>query len=100
MEKMLINRRKEPLTCKPCSSDFDYKERTPRVNIPCGHTICAKCVTSCTTNKCVQCNEPFNQTIPDYEMVDMMKNAPKPKLKLLKRSDIKEKMIKFMKTDS
>ncbi len=83
--------------CLSCQQSYDVKERAPRCFIPCGHTICFKCLAALNADKkCVICKKDFTQTIPDHEMIDMIK---RPKPKLLQRTGIKDKMIKFMKTD-
>jgi hypothetical protein len=51
----------EIFKCKNCSRDFDSSQRTP-ILIPCGHSICKKCLeSSCRNNGFVKCGSDFKK---------------------------------------
>ena len=73
---VLIDRKTEPKNCPLCKNIYDERQTRPEALIPCGHTFCAKCVVN-FEKVCKMCAEKYNQIIPDYEMIDLVKAAKK-----------------------
>jgi len=60
--------------CVHCQVDYDLDQHKPRCFMPCGHTFCEKCIKNLMTKrKCSTCKHIISQHIPDYEMIDMIK---------------------------
>lgn len=73
---ILLSRVGESMQCPKCQREFDLVGRQPRCYMPCGHTVCQLCIqTNRSNNKlqCLVCKWYSSQTIPDYAMLDMVK---------------------------
>jgi len=60
--------------CVLCQTKFNSGKNYPESLMTCGHTFCRGCVQSRLkeTKKCAICRESFSQSIPDYEMLDLI----------------------------
>ena len=106
---------KEFIQCTFCKENYDIVERKPCCYMPCGHTLCSKCINESTDKICSICREHVNQVIPDYTTIDSVLTAPhfeakrEPKtatnqtIKLAPKNaltkNMKSKMLAFMKSD-
>jgi len=48
--------------------------------MPCGHTICEKCIFGLLEKLCPTCKNNYNQAIVDYELVDIIKKVQQVKV--------------------
>ena len=101
---MLAAKRKDTLSCKLCSKNYNNENLRPMALIPCGHTYCSQCIDklmapsqsdenkensfpaafglsnedfsvnddkdSRSYRRCPTCKTRFNQSIPDYDLLD------------------------------
>lgn len=72
----LVNRLSEPRNCPLCSRNYDASSNKPESLIPCGHTYCSNCIVN-LKRECKLCGISYNQIIPDYDMLDMIKQTKK-----------------------
>lgn len=98
---MLAAKRKDTLSCKLCSKNYNNDSLRPMALIPCGHTYCSQCIDKLMSpsqsgddnkensvpafaedfslnddkenrsyKRCPACKTRFNQSIPDYDLLD------------------------------
>ena len=104
---MLASKRKDTLSCKLCSKNYNNETMRPMALIPCGHTYCSQCIDKLMSpsqngdeankensvpagfsvisnedfllndekesrnyRRCPTCKTRFNQSIPDYDLLD------------------------------
>lgn len=112
---MTSDKPNEFIHCIVCQQNFDIIERIPRCYMPCGHTLCSKCVEKSTDRVCSACNENINQVIPDYAAIDSIQKASHSEIKIESKTETKQtfkpipkrgltknmkgKMLAFMKSD-
>lgn len=73
---MIADKKIEPnINCNLCRKKFNLSSKRPKCLIPCGHTYCEQCIVNIFENKCPSCHFRFNQSIPDYQTIDFIKNA-------------------------
>lgn len=70
-----IDRSNESKFCIECKKCYNHDENKPECLIPCGHTFCRTCIKSFRMQMCPVCRNKYNQVIPDFEMIDMIKGA-------------------------
>ena len=66
--------------CELCAYAFDPLTRRPYSLVPCGHTLCVKCVEQLSRTACPFCRVFFDWRVPNWEI---MKHLPKPVLPVL-----------------
>ncbi|XP_026285042.1 E3 ubiquitin-protein ligase NHLRC1-like [Frankliniella occidentalis] len=47
------------MQCKVCDEEFDREVRAPKI-VPCGHTVCLRCLQGGSETKCPTCNKVFD----------------------------------------
>ncbi|XP_052132205.1 uncharacterized protein LOC127751934 [Frankliniella occidentalis] len=52
------------MECDICREDFDQAERTPK-NVPCGHTVCLRCLQRNQKKECPTCRKAFTSSPTD-----------------------------------
>jgi hypothetical protein len=87
MFSLSINRRStdghlSKTSCSQCKKSYDCITFKPYCLMPCGCNFCQKCVTSFEINNCPKCKEKFNQYIPDYDLLDVVKKLDNMKINI------------------
>lgn len=84
---------KEAFECELCVDGFNQYDRRPITQVPCGHTICLKCLNKLEINRsqCPFCRVEVEQKIPNWEII---KRLPKPSVPLI-YDQIKVKLDQF-----
>jgi hypothetical protein len=84
---------KEAFECELCIEGFNQYDRKPITQVPCGHTICQKCLDKLEINKtqCPFCRVEVVQKIPNWEII---KRLPKPSIPLV-YNQLKVKLDNF-----
>lgn len=63
------------MNCKICFENFDLNEHKPMVMIPCGHTVCQKClerIKQQTLDVCPTCRIQITLDRPNYALIDLV----------------------------
>ena len=68
-----LSRVGESMLCPKCQRGYDLIGRQPRCYMPCGHTVCQLCAQRDRAEQCQVCRRRCSQTIPDYGMMDMVR---------------------------
>ncbi len=68
-------------SCKVCFEKFDRLKRKPHVLLNCTHTLCIECIDSLSEKKCPLCNASIMRTNPNWELLDLMEEPHKNKLR-------------------
>lgn len=84
---------RDTFECELCIDGFNQYDRRPITQVPCGHTICLKCLNKLEINRsqCPFCRVEVEQKIPNWEII---KRLPKPSVPLI-YNQIKVKLEKF-----
>jgi hypothetical protein len=69
-------------SCGQCKKSYDTNTYKPFCLMPCGCNFCHKCVSSLETYQCPKCKEKFNQYIPDYGLLDVIKELDNMKINI------------------
>lgn len=73
---IILDRNSEPRNCPLCKTNYNETTCRPEALIPCGHTFCSRCVRK-FERVCKMCATGYNQIIPDYEMIDLIRQTSK-----------------------
>ena len=69
-------------SCGQCKKSYDSHINKPYCLMPCGCNFCHKCVTGFQTQQCPKCKDKFNQYIPDYGLLDIVKEFDNMKINI------------------
>jgi hypothetical protein len=68
-------------SCSVCKNTYDVTSNKPYCLMPCGcSSFCHKCVKNFSSDQCPKCKNRFNQFIPDYGLLDLIKDLANMKM--------------------